>query len=319
MTAETYTPAPAADFVLPFSMPELGIRGRVVKLESVSARALSAHDLPEPVGRTLAEALVLTAMLGSSLKLDGRLTVQAKGAGPLDLLTADYYGANEQREHAGLRGYARVDQARLGALGGESRAFDRLTGEGVLAITIEPKLGDQTYQGIVPLSARSIAASAEGYFAQSEQLPTTIKLAAGPAYVPGNPHAAWRAGGIMLQAIPDSSRDDDDWERLSSFVETVEDLELLDTSLPAEDLLWRLFHQDSVRVQPPEHLDFHCGCDAARIAGILRGYSQKDRDGLIDADGLIRARCEFCGAVHAIDANGVLIPAKIANAPATSA
>lgn len=308
MTAQTYTPAPAADFVLPFSMPELGLRGRLVKLDSVSARALSAHELPEPVGRTLAETLVLTAMLGSSLKLDGRLTVQVRGAGPLDLITADYYGADEPREHAGLRGYARVDEARLDALGGDSRSFERLTGEGVLAITIEPKLGDQSYQGIVSLATRGIAASAEVYFAQSEQLPTTIKLAAGPTYVPGNPHPAWRAGGIMLQAIPDSSRDDDDWERLSLFIETVEDLELLDTSLAAEDLLWRLFHEDAVRVHAPERLGFHCGCDAARVAGILRSYSQNDRDALADVDGVIRARCEFCGAVHAIDAKNALVP-----------
>jgi len=105
----TYIPAPAADFVLPFSMPELGVRGRVVRLDSVSARALSAHELPEPAGRTLGEALVLTAMLGSSLKLDGRLTLQTKGSGPLDLLTVDYYGADEDRERAGLRGYSRGD------------------------------------------------------------------------------------------------------------------------------------------------------------------------------------------------------------------
>ncbi|MBV9570479.1 MAG: Hsp33 family molecular chaperone HslO [Alphaproteobacteria bacterium] len=304
MTAESYTPAPPADFVLPFSMPEIGVRGRLVRLDSVSARALSAHELPESAGRALAEALVLTAMLGSSLKLDGRLTVQTKAAGPMELLTADYYGAGEQRQHAGLRGYARVDEAKFGALGAESQAFKKLAGEGVLAITIEPKLGDQSYQGIVPLSAEGIAASAEGYFAQSEQLPTTIKLAAGPAYVPGNRRAAWRAGGIMLQAIPDTHRDDDDWERLSLFIETVEDLELLDTSLAAEDLLWRLFHEDAVRVHAPETLDFHCGCDSARIAAILRGYSQDDRDALADADGQIRARCEFCGIVHAVDSKG---------------
>src|ERR1051326_6605628 len=179
MAAEAYTPAPAADFVLPFSMPELGVRGRVVRLDAVSARALSAHELPEPAGRTLGEALVLTAMLGSSLKLDGRLTLQTKASGPLDLLTVDYYGAGDDRVHAGLRGYARVDEARLAELRGEkSRAFGSLAGDGVLAITIEPRLGDQSYQGIVPLSAQSIAASAEHYFIQSEQLPTMIKLAA---------------------------------------------------------------------------------------------------------------------------------------------
>lgn len=299
---QTYVPAPAADFVLPFSMPELGVRGRVVRLDAVSARALSAHGLPEPAGRALCEALVLTAMLGSSLKLDGRLTLQAKASGPLDLLTVDYYGAADERDYAGLRGYARVDEARLAALGEENgRAFGALAGEGALAITIEPRLGDRSYQGIVPLSAHSIAASAEQYFAQSEQLPTLIKVAAAPAYVPGDKQAAWRAGGIMLQAIPEASREADDWERLSMFVGTVEDIELLDLTVPPETLLWRLFHEHAVRVHAPERLDFHCGCDSARIARILRAYSEAEREGLADADGIIRARCEFCGATHAIE------------------
>ena len=299
---QSYTRAPAADFVLPFSMPELGVRGRVVRLDSVSARALSAHELPETAGRTLGEALVLTAMLGSSLKLDGRLTLQIKSAGPLDLLTVDYYGANEERDRAGLRGYARADEDKLAALGDDARAFANLTGEGVLAITIEPRLGDQSYQGIVPLAVQGIAASAESYFSQSEQLPTLIKLAAAPAYVPGNKQAAWHAGGIMLQAIPEQTRQEDDWNRLSMFLETVEPIELLDTSLSAEDLLWRLFHEDAVRVHNPERLDFHCGCDRGRIARILRAYSDTDREGLADQDGIIRARCEFCGAIHTIGA-----------------
>lgn len=293
-----YTPAPAADFVLPFSMPELGVRGRLVRLDSVSARALAAHELPESANRVLGEALVLAGMLGSSLKLDGRLTLQTKSSGPLDLLIVDYYGANETRQHAGLRGFARLKERELAALGDEARCFGKLAGSGSLAITIEPKLGDQSYQGIVPLLVQGIASSAEGYFSQSEQLPTLIRLAAAPAFVPGNKQAAWRAGGIMLQAIPDAARDDDDWTRFSLFLETVEDIELLDTGLPAEDLLWRLFHEDAVRVHAPERLEFHCGCDGARIARILGAYSEDDRRGLEDPDGMIRARCEFCGTVH---------------------
>ena len=296
----TYTPAPAADFVLPFSMPEIGIRGRMVRLEGVSARAMSAHELPESANRVLGEALVLTTMLGSSLKLDGRLTLQTKSNGALDLLTVDYYGADQERTDAGLRGFARLNGETFASLGDEARNFGKLTGDGSLAITIEPRLGDQSYQGIVPLSPLGIAASAEGYFAQSEQLPTAIRLSAAPAFVPGNKQAAWRAGGIMLQAIPDASRDEDDWNRLSLFLETVEDIELLDTTLPAEDLLWRLFHEDSVRVHSPERLAFHCGCDGTRIARILGAYSEDDRRALADADGIVRARCEFCGIVHAI-------------------
>lgn len=305
IASETYSPAPAADFVLPFSMPELGVRGRIVRLDSVSARALSAQELAESAGRILGEALVLTAMLGSSLKLDGRMTLQTKGSGPLDLLTVDYYGATDDRAWAGLRGYARVDDAKLAAVGEQARGFGSLAGEGALAITIEPRLGDQRYQGIVPLSPHGIAASAEGYFDQSEQLPTAIRLAAAPAYVPGNKQAAWRAGGIMLQAIPEQERHEDEWNRLSMFLQTVEDIELLDTALPPEELLWRLFHEDAVRVHAPERLDFHCACDSERIARVLRAYNEADREGLADPDGIIRARCEFCGALHAIGAQNL--------------
>lgn len=157
----------------------------------------------------------------------------------------------------------------------------------------------------MPLSPHGIAASAEGYFDQSEQLPTAIRLAAAPAYVPGNKQAAWRAGGIMLQAIPEQERHEDEWNRLSMFLQTVEDIELLDTALPPEELLWRLFHEDAVRVHAPERLDFHCACDSERIARVLRAYNEADREGLADPDGIIRARCEFCGALHAIGAQNL--------------
>lgn len=299
--SSTYIPAPAADFVLPFDLAPLGLRGRLLRLDQASARALSAHALPETAGRALGEMLVLAGLLGSSLKLDGRLTVQSKSVGALDLLTADYYGAADSRP-AGLRGYGRVDEQGLAALGSEGRIFGRLAGEGVLAITIEPRLEGQSYQGIVPLSPDGIAASAETYFAQSEQLPTAIRLAAAPAFVPGDKSPQWRAGGIMLQALPENTRPGDDWERLSSHLRTVEDIELLDTDLAAETVLWRLFHEDEVRVHTAEPLAFHCSCDGGRIAAVLRSYPPEERRGLADSDGLIRARCEFCGAIHAMRA-----------------
>jgi molecular chaperone Hsp33 len=296
MTSQTtYIPAPAADFVLAFDLP--GFRGRVVRLDSVSARALEAHALPEPAARVAAETLTLAALLGSALKLDGRLTVQSKSDGALDLAAADYYGAEDGRA-AGLRGLARIDAERAKALG-SAPSFADLAGAGSLAITIEPRRGEQSYQGIVALSPEGMAASAQTYFAQSEQLPTAIRLAAAPLYEPGK-QARWRAGGIMLQATPDARLREDDWERLTLFLKSLGDFELLDVSLSAEDLLWRLFHEDEIRVQPAEPLAFRCDCDAGRIASVLRSYSRDDRAGLADADGLIRARCEFCGAVHVL-------------------
>jgi molecular chaperone Hsp33 len=295
-------PSPYGDFVLPFDIAKAGVRGRLVRLDAASARALGAHALPEPAARVAGELVALGALLGTALKLDGRLTIQTKGDGPLDLVTADYYGADENR-HRGVRGYARLDAERFAAL--EAQEFDKLAGKGALAITIEPKVGGQTYQGIVELSPSGIGASAETYFAQSEQLPTVIRLAAAPLYVAGDKQPHWRAGGIMLQMTPDAAKQgaesrSDDWERLSLLLKTVEDLELVDTSLAPETLLWRLFHEDEVRVQPPEPVIFRCDCDAARITMVLKSYPPEDRAGLADPDGIIRARCEFCGKTHEI-------------------
>ncbi|MBV9329945.1 MAG: Hsp33 family molecular chaperone HslO [Alphaproteobacteria bacterium] len=300
MSQQAYIPAPAADFVLPFDLPQVGLRGRLVRLDESTARALSAQLLPEAVARVAAEAMALSVILGTSLKLDGRLTLQTKSDGPLDLVAVDYYGA-EEGAPIGLRGYARLDKERFAELA-EPVSFDVLTGDGALAITIEPKRGGESYQGIVELAPSGIAASAETYFAQSEQLPTALRLAAGPVFTPGSAQPNWRAGGIMLQATPDGRGSEDDWERLSSFLASVEDVELLDTSLKAETLLWRLFHEDETRVHPAETIAFRCPCNGTRIAGVLKAYSESDRSGLADADGIIRARCEFCGKVHEISA-----------------
>jgi molecular chaperone Hsp33 len=295
-------PAPYGDFALPFDIAKAGVRGRLVRLDAASARALSAHALPEPAARVAGEMVALSALLGTALKLDGRLTIQTKGDGPLDLVTADYYGADENRAR-GVRGFARLDTERFAA--SADRDFERLAGKGVLAITIEPRLGGKTYQGIVELSPFGIGASAETYFAQSEQLPTVIRLAAAPLYVAGDPAPHWRAGGMMLQMTPESAKagnesTSDDWERLSLLLKTVEDIELVDTTLAPETLLWRLFHEDEVRVHPPEAVIFRCDCDTARITQVLKSYAPQDREGLADADGVIRARCEFCGKTHEI-------------------
>lgn len=294
---EAYVRAPAGDFILPFDLPNAGLRGRLVRLDSVSARAMSAHVLPEPAARVAAEACVLGTLLGSSLKLGGRLTVQTKSDGPLDLVAADYYGAETDRP-AGVRSYARLDPERYAALAAPS--FAAMAGAGVVAITIEPKEGGKNYQGIVALESKSIAASAEAYFAQSEQLPTSIRLAAAPLYEPGKPDAHWRAGGLMLQATPEGRVDADDWQRLSSFMTTLEDFELVDTTLAAETVLWRLFHEDEVRVHRAEAIAFRCDCSTDRIATVLKAYREQEREGLADPDGIIRARCEFCGRTHEI-------------------
>lgn len=298
--------SPYGDFVLPFDIAKAGVRGRLVRLDLASARALSAHALPEAAARVTGETLALSAILGTALKLDGRLTVQTKSDGPLDLIAADYYGEGDDKER-GVRGFARLDEESFAAL--ENPGFAALAGRGSMAITIEPRRGGQTYQGIVALSEDGIAASAETYFTQSEQLPTVLRLAAAPLYMAGDRQPHWRAAGLMLQMTPEAAGpgeapDDvevsDDWERLSLLMKTVEDLELLDTQLAPETVLWRLFHDDEVRVLPPLPIAFRCDCDAGRIATVLKSYAPEERAGLADADGIIRATCEFCGTVHEI-------------------
>jgi molecular chaperone Hsp33 len=307
--------APPGDFVLPFDIAEAGVRGRLVRLDLASARALSAHALPEAAARVTGEALALSVLLGTALKLDGRLTVQTKSDGPLDLVAADYYGSEPAQgeddgtgsRQRGVRGFARLDAARFAEL--KEPNFASLAGKGSLAITIEPRRGGKAYQGIVGLSEDGIAASAESYFAQSEQLPTVLRLAAAPLFVAGEKQPHWRAAGIMLQMTPDAAKPcaapeevlaSDDWRRLSLILKTVEDLELLDTELAPETVLWRLFHEDEVRVQPALPIAFRCDCAPERIAMVLKSYAPEERGSLADPDGIIRARCEFCGATHEI-------------------
>src|SRR6516164_960327 len=156
MPEKTYVHAPAADFVMPFDLPQVGLRGRVTRLDLASAQALAAHPLPEPAARVAGETLALAAILGTSLKLDGRLTVQTKSDGPMDLVTADYYGAESAAAPVGLRGFGRVDAERFAALPAPA-GFEALAGDGSMAITIEPRRGGQTYQGIVALNPAGIA------------------------------------------------------------------------------------------------------------------------------------------------------------------
>jgi len=294
------------DFILPFDITKAGVRGRLVRLNLASTRALSAHALPEAVSRIAGETLALSVILGTALKLDGRLTVQTKSDGPVDLVAADYYGEEDSKER-GVRGFARVDPVRFAAL--DHPKFADLVGVGSLAITIEPRRGGNSYQGIVALSADGIAASAETYFIQSEQLPTVLRLAAAPLYIAGAKQPHWQAAGIMLQMTPESAKPgvapediptSDDWKRLSLILKTVEDIELLDTQLAPERVLWRLFHEDEVRVQPALPITFRCDCASERILQVLKSYVPQERAGLADSDGVIRARCEFCGTIHEI-------------------
>lgn len=291
-----YISAPPSDFVLPFDLPNANLRGRFVRLNAVATRALSSHPLPEAAARLLAETLALDALLGSSLKLEGRVSVQLKGDGPLNMAVADFQAGG------GLRAYARFDDTRTADLGA-APDFKTLVGGGILAITLEPKEGAANYQGMTALAPEGLARSAEAYFAQSEQLPTKLRLAAAPFYrADAAEKHGWSAGGLLIQALPGTPAsalaNSDDWARISLFLETLEAYELLDSSLPAEQVLWRLFHEDELRVQPAQPLYFQCSCSAEKVKPVLKSYGAEERGGLADADGIIRARCEFCGTTY---------------------
>lgn len=291
------------DFVLPFEVKPLGIRGRIVRLGPVIDDILARHDYPAPVSALLAQGVALTALLGSALKFDGKFILQTRTDGPVPMLVADYVSPN------GVRGTARA------AAGADLSGRDEkaLLGKGYLAMTVDQGADMDRYQGIVPLDGNTLAEAAHTYFRQSEQIPTALRLAAGPLSVKGDKAAHWRSGAILIQhlpreggmsAIPHSSGDApeghddtvseaDDWVKARLLLDTVEDHELLDPTLSAEELLYRLYHEDGVTVYPASQLARHCTCSAGTVETMLRGFTADERAAMVE-DGAIKVTCEFC-------------------------
>ena len=291
------------DFVLPFEVKPLGVRGRIVRLGPVIDDILARHDYPAPVSALLAQSVALTALLGSALKFDGKFILQSKTDGPVSMVVADYVAPN------GVRGTARFDsQAEL-----SGRDEKALLGAGYLAMTVDQGPDMERYQGIVPLGDNTLAEAAHTYFRQSEQIPTRLRLAAGPLSLRGDKAAHWRAGAILIQhlpreggvsAIPQSSGDvpegmeetvseHDDWVKAKLLLDTVEDHELLDPTLSAEELLYRLYHEDGVTVYPAAQLARHCTCSAGAVETMLRSFSPQERTDMVE-NGAITVTCEFC-------------------------
>lgn len=301
------TNQPHDDLVMPFEVKPLGVRGRVVRLGGTVNDIITRHRYPAPVSAVLAEAVALTAMLGASLKFNGKFILQTKTDGPVDMIVADFAAPG------GIRGYAHFDKA--AAL--EGLAPPQLIGTGHLAMTIDQGADMDRYQGIVPLAGTTLSDAAHTYFSQSEQIPTRLRLSAGPLVGRGMAQDNWRAGAIMVQHLPRdggssplpvSSGDapegadtplveDDNWVKARLLVETVEDHELLDPMLTPEELLYRLFHEDGVTVYPAIPLHRHCTCSRDRIAGMLKQFSDEDRLNMTE-NGEIRVTCEFCSTVY---------------------
>ncbi|MGE0237537.1 MAG: Hsp33 family molecular chaperone [Parvibaculaceae bacterium] len=291
--------------VMPFEIKPLGVRGRIVRLGSVVDDILHKHDYPAPVSALLAEAVALTAMLGASLKFDGKFILQTNSDGPVDLLVADFSSPG------GIRGYARFDAATVAKL--EQPTPQALLGKGHLAMTIDQGQGMERYQGIVALGNVTLTEAALGYFQQSEQIPTRLRLAAGALAQWGKRQEAWRAGAIMVQHLPkdggisplpvhsgdapegheETIVEDDHWVKARLLLDTVEDHELLDPMLTPEELLYRLYHEDGVTVYRSVTLERHCTCSRDKIGDLLKSFSDDDRAAM-KADGVIDVTCEFC-------------------------
>jgi molecular chaperone Hsp33 len=295
---------PATDLVLPFEVKPLGVRGRIVRMGPVIDEILSKHNYPASVSALLAQGVSLTALLGTSLKFQGKFILQTRSDGPVSMLVADFASPNL------VRGVAKYDVQRIATA--NERDEQALLGKGHLAMTVDQGADMDRYQGIVPLGDATLSDAAHVYFQQSEQIPTRLRIAAGPLQMRGDKAEHWRAGAILVQHLPreggssplpfssgDAPDNDnqpsehDDWVKARMLLETVEDHELLDPSLSSEDLLYRLYHEDGVTVYPPISLMRHCTCSRVTVATMLAQFSQEERTAMIE-DGAIKVTCEFC-------------------------
>lgn len=289
------------DLIAPFSLDAAPVRGRIVRVGPLALDPiLRRHDYPRPVALLLGEALALAALIGSLLKREGRLVVQAQGAGPVTLLVAEH-------ANGALRGYARLQDGAAERLTNEHRmAPALLLGEGALVVTLEID-GEASYQGVVALNGDTLSACAERYFRDSEQTDTAIRLAVGEVLDAEAP-ALWRGGGVLMQRIAaDDTRGDtlEDWNRAGYLFATLSDEELVDPALTADRLLYRLFHEEGVRMGESTPTRDQCSCNAERLTAVMRNFPPHELRALIEPDGLLHARCQFCAREYRLAPNDV--------------
>ncbi|MBY6140166.1 Hsp33 family molecular chaperone HslO [Leisingera daeponensis] len=304
------------DTVLPFQLDASDMRGRVARLDGVLDGILKQHDYPPVVEALVAEMALLTALIGQTISLRWKLSLQVQSKGAVRMIATDYYAPQKEGEIGRIRAYASFDRDRLS----DGSPYDQV-GEGYFAILIDQGNGTQPYQGITPLSGSSLSACAEAYFAQSEQLPTVFKLSFGKSAEPGVAEH-WRAGGVMLQSMPKASPfaakeegsgdvlqasdlvngdEEENWNRATTLLNTVEELELIGPSVTPTQLLIRLFHEEQPRVYDTQPVRFGCTCSEDRVRQSLSIYSAKDIEKMTTGDGRVTADCQFCGAHYDLD------------------
>jgi molecular chaperone Hsp33 len=328
---------PAEDAILPFEVASLDLRGRVLRLGPALDQVLAAHDYPLPVAKLLGEAIVLTVLLGSSLKFEGRFILQTQTDGPVRMLVVDFISPGR------VRACARFDRERVAAaIAAHKASAGELLGQGHLAMTIDQGTDMNRYQGLVALAGGGLEDAAHEYFLRSEQIPTRVRLAvaeefsaakleikpgASSAEVRSGPRHRWRAGGMLLQFLPKKVErmrgpdldpgdapegtaphvvaEDDAWVTGQALIATVEDLELIDPELSSERLLYRLFHEHGVRVFRSTAVEAKCSCSRANVANMLKSFSQDDRNHMVE-NGVISVTCEFCSSHYVFE------PAEVA-------
>ena len=307
------------DSVLPFQLDRSDIRGRVARLDGVLDEVLKQHHYPPQIEALVAEATLLTALIGQTVKLRWKLSLQIRGKGPARLIATDYYGPSADGEPGRIRAYASFDADRLDP---EAAPFSQI-GEGYFAVMLDQGEGMVPYQGFTPIAGNSISACAETYFAQSEQLPTRFAVTFGKSQLPA--HAAhWRAGGVMLQHMPSvggtvaadagsgeggllshvdilAGEEAEDWTRANALLDTVEEMELIGPTLAPTDLLVRLFHEEEPRVFDATPVRFGCTCSAEKVRSTMSIYSQRDILTMTTTAGTVTADCQFCGAHYEFD------------------
>ncbi|MEO1658606.1 MAG: Hsp33 family molecular chaperone [Pseudomonadota bacterium] len=295
---------PKDDLIVPFQVGETAVRGRLVRLGPAVDDLLSRHDFPMPLKQLVGETAALVALLGASLKFEGKLILQIQGDGPVSMVVADYTVGGMLRATATIREGAEDTVGK--ALGPELHFLLR---KGHMVITIDQGADMERYQGIVPLDGASLSKATVNYFAQSEQIPTAIELAVGQI-TDEHGRETWRAGGIMAQfmAAEGGSRErgeevilaDDDreaWNRAAILLETIKPDELLDPTISPEEILFRLYHEDGVTVFDPSTAHFGCTCNREKIATVLSQYTRADIEDMIE-DGAVEVTCDFCRTAY---------------------
>lgn len=304
------------DTILPFQLDRADIRGRVARLDTCLGEILGQHGYPPEIEALVGEAVLLTALIGQTIKLRWKLSLQIRSDGPARLIATDYYAPEEEGAPARIRGWASFNETQLVS---GADPFSQI-GKGYFAVLIDQGKGSMPYSGLTPIAGTSLADCAAAYFAQSEQLPTRFALSIGRSSFPGE-RERWRAGGVMLQHMPKASpltqatkasglpavgnleetEITEDWNRAGHLLASVEEFELIGPTVTPAEMLYRLFHEEETRIFGPQKVEFGCPCSRERVITSLSIYSDKDIAHMTTEEGCVTADCQFCGAHYQLD------------------